>query len=108
MPQPKKKEQTTRSNLKKKGTPSRTRTESKADSSAPAGLTQNEILWQHEVADLQGRNFSSVDEAIAAVIGKVIEKMPGADSEQTREFLADLFSTDPGLQDELRKLLKIG
>ena len=67
------------------------------------------MSWKDEIAELEAIQFSSMEEAIEALIGKVLKKfeISSAGAEETRQFLEELFANDPELQDELRKILNI-
>ena len=66
-------------------------------------------MWKHEVSELENVEFATMDEALNVIIGKVLDRFgPNLTSrKETHEFLVELLSTDPGLQDELCGLLKI-
>jgi hypothetical protein len=62
-------------------------------------------VWQQEVEQLSSQRFKSVEAAISAIASKVSERLHG-DAEM-ESFLRLMLETDPGLQDELRKVLRI-
>lgn len=67
-------------------------------------------IWQKEIEALQSKKFSNVEEASKEVIARVVERVGGNAESRTKmqEFLLDVIETDPGLQEELKKVLKIG
>ncbi|NLF25283.1 MAG: hypothetical protein GX589_06455 [Deltaproteobacteria bacterium] len=66
-------------------------------------------FWSEALDALEGRSFCSEDEAIYAVIDLVLERLTkGGDVEPgLRDFLKDLFDTDPELREEIRGILSI-
>lgn len=66
-------------------------------------------FWSQAITDLEGREFSSVEEAIDSVITLVIERMnvEGESQEGVREMLLSMFETDPDLTAELKNSLNI-
>jgi hypothetical protein len=65
-------------------------------------------FWKDELAELEASNFNSVEEAINALIDKVLIKLEldKVDSSETKQFLLELFETDPVLQEEIKNVLK--
>ena len=76
-----------------------------------AKLEQSEMLtfWKQEVKALRSQTFSSQDEAINTLLGRVLTKMntPKELVEPTKVFLKDLFETDPELLQDLKETLAI-
>jgi len=66
-------------------------------------------LWQKELEDLESMSFNSLEEAIDVLIEKVLLRLEAeaASREETKNFLTELFATDPTLQEELKAILKI-
>lgn len=82
----------------------------KKDTQLDAKQTIPEGLWQKEIESLQAKRFSSIEEASSELILRVVERI-GGDAEiknKMKDFLLDVIETDPGLQNELKKVLKIG
>jgi hypothetical protein len=69
-----------------------------------------EDYWNEAVQNLQEMRFSTLDEAINAVIDKVVERVGGADASNPdlRQFLFDLLDTDPGIKEQLESVLQVG
>lgn len=61
--------------------------------------------WKEEIATLMGQDFTNIDEAMAAVVSGVGDRL-GASAEE-REFLTTLLTTDPTIAAELRRSLRI-
>ena len=77
---------------------------------APDGESQELMqIWQSEIHDLESQEFESLELAVVALIEKVLDRMQVSanNREETKEFLAELFSTDPAMQDEIKSILKI-
>jgi len=65
--------------------------------------------WKGEVVSLESREFATEEDAIATVISQVVQRvnLPAHLIAPTREFLVDLFGTDPELRAELCGCLRI-
>ena len=68
-----------------------------------------QACWAEAVSVLRGRSFTSFDAAQEAVVETVMNKLrvEGAARDKLRQFLLGLFETDPALQDELKRELRI-
>ncbi len=66
-------------------------------------------FWQEELRSLKGEEFPNVEEAVAAIIGKVIERLKVPQNEQMimAQFLEDMFCGDEGMKEKLVKGLAI-
>jgi len=62
-------------------------------------------IWKQEVEELSARRFKSVEQAITAICNRVTKRLRG-DAEMSG-FLRLILETDPGIQAELRKVLRI-
>jgi hypothetical protein len=65
------------------------------------------VIWKNEVAELSKLSFKSMEEAAAALVGRVLERLRMEDDTKAKDFLVGLFEDDPVLQKELRSTLKI-
>jgi|GEM_PF-3808603 len=67
-------------------------------------------VWGETVDELMTQHFASEQEALEAVISKVMQKMHIAEEEngEMKTFLYDLLQMEPGLMDQLRSTLKVG
>ena len=65
--------------------------------------------WKSELADLTAGRYSSIDQAISAVVSKVVGRMKlsGAEKAETIEFLTLMFQTDEELKRDIASNLKI-
>lgn len=72
-------------------------------------VAQSLKTWQKEIAEIKKEKFASLEAAARAVAEKVVGKSSMADSQKARaiEFIETALSTDPQMQDYLRKSLKI-
>lgn len=66
-------------------------------------------VWREEVKGLMGKRYESVEQAITALINRVLNRLEIREGENgpTRRFLEDLLLTDPTLKGELQKVLKV-
>ena len=78
---------------------------STAPQSASAELQALQQAWKEEVETLKTKTFSSMDDAINAVVEQVVRRL-GSD-EETAEFLRLMLSTDQTLQNSLQGVIKI-
>ncbi len=65
------------------------------------------VIWRSEVAELSQLSFKSMEEAAAAVVSRVLDRLQMEDDSKAREYLVGLFEDDMALQEELRATLKI-
>lgn len=67
-------------------------------------------VWGDTVDELMTQQFSSEEEALEAVIGKVMQKMHISEEEDSemKTFLYDLLQMEPELMEQLRETLRIG
>lgn len=65
--------------------------------------------WEDAISELKTMQFSNLDQAVYAVADNVLQRLGRSLSNEAeeREFLATLLRTDPGITDQLRKLLNI-
>jgi len=84
---------------------------SAAEPRSPAADSQDDPLlevWETELKLLKSEKFSSIDDALNAVVSAVLAKLgPDANPEE-REFVEDLLRTDPLLMEALSKQLVRG
>jgi len=66
-------------------------------------------FWQEQIDHLIGRSFSSLDEAIDAIVTEVLNAIsPGAKhSEEERQMLHTMLATDPEFAEDLEMALDI-
>lgn len=75
--------------------------------STKAVESEVQVIWKNEVAELSKMSFKSMEEAAAALVGRVLERLRMEDDSKAKDFLVGLFEDDPVLQKELRSSLKI-
>lgn len=77
--------------------------------SAPTSAAAGMKAWREEIAMLQAQRFSSLDEALAALVEASMAKLDLREAERgpTREFLKLIFETDEALKAELQCCLTI-
>lgn len=64
--------------------------------------------WAEEIAFLREQRFTGIDQAIAALVDRVIQRSAhGVSSQEEREFLCDMLSTDEDVCELLREALKL-
>jgi hypothetical protein len=88
---------------------------SKQTSGSTSGGVENEaeqiaLLWKEEVEALRGQSFESVDEAIEAVIDRVLLRLTSNNVQvepDMREFLRLVCSTDETVVEVLRETFHI-
>lgn len=66
-------------------------------------------IWEREIAALQTTKFANIEDATREVIKRVVSRLGGDPESRAKieEFLFDVIDTDPGLKEELRKVLNI-
>ncbi len=65
--------------------------------------------WHIEIAQLQSKVFTSIDQAVATLAKGVVEKLgiTGRSAAKEREFVQILLETDPALMKALEKSVRI-
>lgn len=65
--------------------------------------------WQGEIDNILNNDYSSVEQAIEALIETVLDKMsvPAQEKAATREFLFEIFTDDQDLCERIASSLKI-
>lgn len=77
----------------------------KGELSSPNNL----VVWKETIAELEDQHFLSVEQAIQAIIDKVMKRMSAlGDDEEIREFLYQLLEMDPQIVSEIQRSLRIG
>lgn len=66
-------------------------------------------FWQSEISALQNEEYESMDEAIEAVVRRVVVRLLGdaKGEDDLTSFLAGVIESDPDLQEELKRSLSI-
>ena len=66
-------------------------------------------FWEEEVSELSNQTFATEQDAVNAVIGRVVTRLktPQKLVAETTKFLELMFATDPTLTEELRELVQI-
>ena len=66
-------------------------------------------FWQKEIDALQQQRFSSADEAVTALVDRVVERFreDGLGAAKMREFLTFLFDVDPELKAKVARVLHV-
>jgi hypothetical protein len=72
-------------------------------------VAQSLKTWHKEISEIKKESFSTLEAAARAVAEKVVGKSSMADGQKARaiELIETALSTDPQMQDYLRKSLKI-
>ncbi|MBX7137461.1 MAG: hypothetical protein K1X83_05705 [Oligoflexia bacterium] len=75
----------------------------------PNEMQERVTFWKDEIEALREERFASIEQALQTLIARVTARLEdgskGSDGE--REFLYDLLSTDPGVVEYLKSVLKI-
>lgn len=61
--------------------------------------------WRESVERLQGVTFSTINEAIEAIVTEVLQSRGTPDDQEAKELLHLLFESDPYLCDTIERLL---
>ncbi len=66
-------------------------------------------FWQRELDALESKKFKTIDDAIYAMIDQVMKRINNKSTSETelRDFLFNMFDTDPVLKDEMGRILGI-
>jgi len=74
--------------------------------SDPAALGRRET-WQGAIDRLIGREFDSIEQALAELVEEVFRTVGGEVNRDEREFVTDLLATDPEFMRDLGRMLRI-
>lgn len=106
-----------KSSTKRKPEEANKKKKQQSTSSAPKVNTLSEsdlsvmAAWNSEVESLMQTEFQDLDEAIHALIDKVVSRMePGGDDahkQKTKEFIYEFLTGDPDIEKELKSILNL-
>ena len=72
------------------------------------GTEKKASLWDEHIEKLQEQEFDSIDEAVDALVDLTLDKIGSEiNQENVRQFVVDMFQTDPILLEEINNCLKV-